>query len=122
MLIVVCLILGIAIAQASEPQVTQPQFKQEFRFMPWQDQGERNVQTQIPLAKFLWGEGPTDQNLEDFEDMCRRFEEPGGFQSEAEMEAARRVLGVPEELMDLYVDEGYGKGHIPIKLPATLDV
>ncbi len=67
------------------------------------DPAERNVRNYMYAAEKEFGLRDTAA-FATFEFKARHFEEPLGFEGEAEMEAARRVLGIPASKVSCLVD------------------
>jgi hypothetical protein len=63
------------------------------------NRGEINVQREMPKARKEFGAG-TEADYDRFIEKVFKFEQPGGFDSEAEIEASRRVLNVPRDEVD----------------------
>jgi hypothetical protein len=61
--------------------------------------GERNVIREMPRARYEFGK-KTEADVDRFILMVMLFEKPTGFQGEAEMEAARRVLNISESFVE----------------------
>jgi hypothetical protein len=80
-----------AASKPTQKLVVPPSVRNDF--------GEANVIREMPRARYEFG-AKTDTDYDRFEYMVILFEYPGGFQSEAEMEAARRVLDIPESFVE----------------------